>query len=52
LLLKFAFTVDPGGWWHDGNGYLMTGIPSVDTPNVHYHVTDMIGLFYPLSSDP
>lgn len=52
FLLKFAFPVNPGSWYHDGNGYLMTGIPSIDTLNVQYRVTDMFGTFYPLSTDP
>jgi hypothetical protein len=52
FLLKFAFPVNPGSWYPNGQGYLMTGIPSIDTLNVQYHVTDMVPLFYPLSNDP
>jgi len=52
FLLKFASPVAPSSWWHDAHGYLMTGIPSIDTLNVQYEVTDMIGIFYPLSTDP
>jgi hypothetical protein len=52
FLLKFSFQVDPGSWYQDPQGNLMTGIPSIDTLNVQYQVTDMVPVFYPLSTDP
>ena len=52
FLLKFAYPVDPGGWYPNPQGYLMTGIASIDTLNVQYHVVDLIPVFYPLSTDP
>gem|GEM_PF-2937477 len=52
ILLKFAHAVDTTMFYHDPQGILVTGMPSIDALNQVYRVTDMFGIFTMFENNP